>query len=641
MSSSSQRFGGDNSENDDLYELLNVHRDVNASELKSAYRQLSQRFHPDKHVDLEAKAKANDHFTRVKEAYEILSNEKLRKLYNEFGLAAARSAATPELELVPYTDLAERFRSNSWNSRGGGGNDTGRDAYFTVANTIEPRVDATGLIVALEDGIDSLGPPLAAVTQVGLASSATAYVSQKDTIGVQYSLAGYGSRARGDGGVGDVELSWRRQLDSYSHVEATTQAPLEDLSVSTVGVKAFRALSKNMSMSWEATFRPIQGDLTSAISSARSFSERSSASVSWAVGTRSGYAFTWARNAYDEYVAESSARDEFGSAIDDDDLRRENGGFPWLVQKVRRLLEPAGLRWTARWSGMDASLSCTARRPIGEQTPLWERCEAMGPGGAHLRVSGLFGLMGWEVKAGVGQRFMLADTEIGTTIGFGTIGIVWRIKARRGAHRLNLPIVLQSGFVDTKSAFIGSLLWSATLSALQVFVVQPWQRSVEKKERAEAKTEREDILTQAQAEANATKELMKEQVGRVREAEKDVEMDGERGGGLLIERAVYGWRRNIKKMRFVDALVDDREIDFEVTEVTVPLQGLVDKSTLQIVSATKATLAGVWDPSAFGDKDEVVLRIWYLFRGEKHECTLRDDEVIELPLSSHRVTKWS
>lgn len=644
MSSSPQQTGGNSSADDDLYRILNVRHDASALELKAAYRQLSQRFHPDKHIEEDAKATATDQFTRVKEAYEILSNEKLRRIYNEFGLDAARSASTPELELVPYADLAQRFKSEAWENRGHGpgGNESGRDAYFTVTNSFEPRVDASGLFVALEDGGDILthGGPLAIITQVGLASNATAYVSQRNTLGFRYSLSGYDTQARGNGGVGDVELSLRHQLDAYSHIETSVQAPLDEGLLSSVGLKAFRALSKDMSMSWEATLNPQRGNLTTAISAARSFNERNSASVSWAVGSRNGYAFTWSRSAYDEYVAEEKSSNEF--EFDDDlEIRREDGFFKWFWQKAHRLLQPTGLRWTARVSAMDASLSFVARRPIGDEAPLWQQCKAIGSGGTHVKLSGVLGLLGWEIKAGIGRRFMLADTEIGTNIGFGTMGIIWRIKARRGGHRLNIPIVLQSGYLDTKTALLGSLFWSVTLSTLQLLVIQPWEDWVEKEERSEARARRLDDLQQTRMEADAVKQLMKIQVEQIIEAEENVEIDGKKGCGLLIKRGVYGWRRNVRKLRFSDPPLDGREIETEMVDVGVALQALVDRSAIQIVSATKSTISGVWDPSAHGDKDELVLRIWYFFQGQKHECLLKDDEPIELPLSSHRTSKWS
>lgn len=658
-----------------LYDILNVRPEATASELKAAYRQLSQRYHPDKHSAESEKAAATDKFTQVKEAYEILSSEKLRRLYNEFGLDAARSAASPELELVPYSELAQRFRSESWNDKHGSGrgNDAGKDAYFTISNSIEPRVDATGLLIAMEDGLDALSGsvPLGVVSQIGIMSNATAYVSQHDTLSCRYSLSGHGraTRIRSDPGVGDVELSWRHQIDSYTHLDSSIQTSVDAITADepNVSVKAFRSLSNDMSMSCESSMRGVGKDLTTALSAARSFNDRCSASVSWAIGARGGYAFTWVRNAYDEYVAESKDddQDEFGNPLDDDDngdaieetqLDTQQHGSPgrvqlrpfYLVKRIifymRRFFEPVGLRWTARMNGADVALSFVARRPIGENAPLWGKCQATGPGGMHAKLSGVIGLVGWETKVGVGRRFMMADTEVGTSIGMGTVGIIWRLKARRGAHQLSIPIVLQSGFLDTKSAIMASLLWSAVTSTVELAIVGPWRGRIEARERADAREARKDELQRAKEEAEASVKGMQLEVSRKREAENNVPIDSavpnSKGGGLLIERAIYGWKRNVVSIRFGDGLVAGKELEMEVTEVTDAVQVLVDRSAVQIVSRTKCTLAGFWDPTALGEKDEVELKIWYRFRGDPHECTIQDGQPIELPLSSHRVTKW-
>lgn len=633
---------------DDLYQILNVQHNAIFTDLKASYRRLSQRFHPDKHVDPDAKSIATDHFTRVKEAFEILSNQKLRRLYDEFGLDAARSAAMPEMELVPYDDLAERFRTDTWSGRkasGQGGPESSRDAYFTVSNSLESRFDATGLVIALEDGLTSKSfasyQPLAAISQVSLSSMATAYVTQQDTVSIRYSLSGHGGRSHADSGVGDAAVTWRRQIDPHMHVEAAVQAPLEEGTSALYSLKAFRTLSEDMSMSWEATLDPERGDVTTGLSAARSLDERNSASVSWAMGARSGFAFTWARSAYDEYVTEAKSGDMFEGSDDEVERRREDGLLRWLWQKADRLIEPVGLRWTARWSAFDASLGCSVRRPLGEHAPLWNKCEPTGPGGAHVKASALVGLMGWEAKVGVSRRFMMSDTEAGTSLAIGTMGIIWRLRVRRGAHRFTVPVVLQSGFVDAKTATVAAIAASALLTVVECLVLQPWNAWRDGIERAEAREQREDVLKQGKEEAEAAVKLMAVQVERSREAEAKVDVDGEQVSGLLIERALYGVRRNVKKMRLSDDTVVDREIEVEMVDVTIAMQALVDKSVVQLVSATKSTLLGFWDPSAYGDKDELVLRVWYYFGGEKHECLLKDDDAIELPLSSHRVSNWT
>lgn len=631
---------------EDLYMTLNVPRDATPLDLKKSFRKLSQLYHPDKHMEEEAKATATDRFTKVKEAYEILSDEKLRKLYNEFGLDAARVAATQEMEVVPYSDLAERFRNDAAGGGGSAGANSPRDAYFTVVNSFEPRLDATGLVVALEEGEAITGSDLAVFSQVGLSTMATAYVSQNNTIQARYALQRDGSRngGRRGGGVGELALSFRRQIDTYMHAEGTAYVPLDQGRLVNFGFKAFRALSQDMTASVEASYDPERRDLTTALTSTRSFDERCTASTSWAFGAAPGYVFTWKRNAYDEYVAQSKPEswkeaDDFG--LGEDGETTPDGKVAWVLERLKNLIEPMGWRWTARLNVMDAYLGFVIRRPVGRNAPLWEKCEPTGPGGASIKIRGQVGAMGWQVEVGGGRRYVLADTAWGTSVAFGSYGVVWRLKISRSGHRFSLPVVLVSSTCDARTATAAAIATSLAVSALQILVVGPWTMRREREAREEAKMRRADVLAQGKSEAEAALALMREGVDRCRKREEAVEIDGKKGCGLLIERAAYGVTRAVKNMQYLDDSIIGRELELEIADVTASVQMLVENSAVQIVSGTKSTLMGFWDPSAFGDKEDMVVRIWYRFRGELHECVIRDDEPIELPLSPHRVEVWS
>lgn len=70
--------------NRDYYEILGVGKDASDTELKSAYRKLALKWHPDRNKEAGAEAK----FKEVNEAYEILSNKDKRAKYDQFGHAA-------------------------------------------------------------------------------------------------------------------------------------------------------------------------------------------------------------------------------------------------------------------------------------------------------------------------------------------------------------------------------------------------------------------------------------------------------------------------------------------------------------------------------------------------------------------------
>ena len=74
----------------DYYEVLGVSRNADAAAFKKSYRKLAKKYHPDSN---EGNATAAERFKEVNEAYDVLSDEKKRKLYDQFGHAAFEEGA--------------------------------------------------------------------------------------------------------------------------------------------------------------------------------------------------------------------------------------------------------------------------------------------------------------------------------------------------------------------------------------------------------------------------------------------------------------------------------------------------------------------------------------------------------------------
>lgn len=68
----------------DYYETLGVGRSASANDLKSAYRKLAKKYHPDTNAGADAEKK----FKEVSNAYEVLKDEQTRAAYDKFGHAA-------------------------------------------------------------------------------------------------------------------------------------------------------------------------------------------------------------------------------------------------------------------------------------------------------------------------------------------------------------------------------------------------------------------------------------------------------------------------------------------------------------------------------------------------------------------------
>ena len=68
----------------DYYEVLGVAKTATDAELKSAYRKLAKKYHPDLNKD---NKEAEEKFKEVNEAYEVLSDASKRQKYDQFGHA--------------------------------------------------------------------------------------------------------------------------------------------------------------------------------------------------------------------------------------------------------------------------------------------------------------------------------------------------------------------------------------------------------------------------------------------------------------------------------------------------------------------------------------------------------------------------
>ena len=73
------------SSDSDYYELLEIERTADDGSIKSSYRRLAMRWHPDKNPgDAAAEAK----FKAISEAYDVLKDPQKRAAYNQYGKAA-------------------------------------------------------------------------------------------------------------------------------------------------------------------------------------------------------------------------------------------------------------------------------------------------------------------------------------------------------------------------------------------------------------------------------------------------------------------------------------------------------------------------------------------------------------------------
>lgn len=106
----------------DFYDTLGVSRTATAEEIKRAYRQLAQKYHPDRNPgNQEAEAK----FKEVSQAFEVLSNAEKRAKYDQFGHAGYHSGGFPGTHSGPGPTMdsaeAQRLFEQFFGGSGGSG----------------------------------------------------------------------------------------------------------------------------------------------------------------------------------------------------------------------------------------------------------------------------------------------------------------------------------------------------------------------------------------------------------------------------------------------------------------------------------------------------------------------------------------
>ena len=131
----------------DFYDILGVSNTASDSEIKSAYRKLAMKYHPDQNKD---NPKAEEKFKEINEAYDILKDDQKRAAYDRYGAAAFdgsmggggggfHSAGGAS----PFSDIFEDMFGDFMGGGGGGGQrrssgpSRGADMQYTMEMKLE------------------------------------------------------------------------------------------------------------------------------------------------------------------------------------------------------------------------------------------------------------------------------------------------------------------------------------------------------------------------------------------------------------------------------------------------------------------------------------------------------------------------
>lgn len=114
----------------DYYQVLGVSKSATQDEIKKAYRKLALKYHPDKNKD---NPDAEKKFKEVSEAYEVLSDQQKRQMYDQYGADALKGGG---MGGGPgFSSMEEALRTfmeafGGGGGPGGPGGDTIFDSFF-------------------------------------------------------------------------------------------------------------------------------------------------------------------------------------------------------------------------------------------------------------------------------------------------------------------------------------------------------------------------------------------------------------------------------------------------------------------------------------------------------------------------------
>jgi len=141
----------------DYYEILGVSKTADEKEIKSAFRNLAKKYHPDVNKEKDAEAR----FKEMQEAYAVLSDSTRRKQYDQFGHAAFSGGAGFggagfDFSEFDFSDIFGDIFGGSFgfnfggNQRGGSRARRGRDSIVRMILTFEEAVFGTKKTINLD-----------------------------------------------------------------------------------------------------------------------------------------------------------------------------------------------------------------------------------------------------------------------------------------------------------------------------------------------------------------------------------------------------------------------------------------------------------------------------------------------------------
>ncbi|KGN55866.1 chaperone protein dnaJ 13 [Cucumis sativus] len=264
--------------NKDLYALLHISPEASDEEIRKAYRQWAQVYHPDKYQSPHMKDIATENFQRICEAYEILTDENKRQIYDIYGMEGLTSG----LELGPKLNKADEIKEELERLRKRKEQEK-ISAHFRPSGTILANMSLPHFLEG--DGI---------MRGMAMTSEVQSQISKSNTVGVGGNLA-----VTGNVGGGAASAMFRHQFSSVSSVEFMASTGLRSL----IGMQASRHLTLHSTASMGISMSLKDGSLNLSNSWTRQLSETANGNIQLILGPESSVAVGWQKKEEKRSVA--------------------------------------------------------------------------------------------------------------------------------------------------------------------------------------------------------------------------------------------------------------------------------------------------------------------------------------------------
>ncbi len=134
------------------YEVLQIDKNADKSTIKKAYRKMAMKYHPDKNPD---DTEAEDNFKAVNEAYQVLSDDEKRAIYDRYGKQGLEGHGQGGGFSGGFDDLGSIFEEMFGSAFGGGRQRRQRKTYnYNLDTEIEVTLEFNEAIFGVKKDIN-------------------------------------------------------------------------------------------------------------------------------------------------------------------------------------------------------------------------------------------------------------------------------------------------------------------------------------------------------------------------------------------------------------------------------------------------------------------------------------------------------